>query len=64
MSLRTAERVSMTNNDSQQSFTFGEFVAAVFSRLEAASGAGIVRLAANARLIEFLGRERFVISAE
>jgi hypothetical protein len=56
--------MSMKNNGKTQALTFGEFVAAVYAAWGKRRGTGIVRLAVNARLIEFRGRERFVISGE
>jgi hypothetical protein len=52
----------MKDNGKKKALTFGAFVAAVYAAWGKRKGTGVVRLAVNARLIEFRGRERFVIS--
>jgi len=54
----------MRNNSKKKALTFGEFVAAIYAAWGRRKALGIVRLAVNAGLVEFRGRERFVISEE
>ena len=42
--------------------TFGEFVAAIYAAWGKHRAPGLVRLAVDAHLVEFLGGQRFVIS--
>ena len=42
--------------------TFGDFIEATYRACGKRKATGIVRLAVNARLVEFLGGQRFVIS--
>jgi hypothetical protein len=51
----------MKSNDQKKALTFGEFIAAVCAAWGKRRGKEIVRLAVNAHLIEFPGRQRFVI---
>jgi hypothetical protein len=57
-----AEMRSMKSNSKKRALTFGEFVAALYAAWGKRKALGIVRLAVNAHLVEFRGRERFVIS--
>jgi len=59
---RGGKAESMKNNGKKKALTFGEFVAAVYAAWGKRRGTGIVRFAVNARLVQFRGRERFVIS--
>jgi hypothetical protein len=54
----------MKNNSKKKALTFGEFVAAIYTTWGKRKALGIARLAVNARLAEFRGRERFVILEE
>ena len=54
----------MRNNSRKRALTFGEFVAAIYAAWGKRMGPGVVRLAVNARLVEFRGRKRFMISEE
>ena len=54
----------MKNNDKKKTVTFGEFVAAIYAAWGKRKATGIVRLAVNARLVEFRGPKRIVISEE
>ena len=63
-SVRGAEMRSMKNNSKKKALTFGEFVAGIYTTWGKRKSLGIVRLAVNARLVEFRGRERFVILEE
>jgi len=42
--------------------TFGDLIAAVYDACGKRRARGILRLALNARLVEFPGRQRFMIS--
>lgn len=48
-------------NHKKKPLTFGEFIAGIYGACGGQKAEGIVRLAVNARLIEFRGRDRFVI---
>jgi hypothetical protein len=54
----------MRKNSKKKALTFGEFVAAVYAAWGKRKGTGIVWLAVNARLVEFRGPKRVVISEE
>ena len=54
----------MKNKSKKKILTFGEFVAAIYAAWGKRKALGIVRLAVNARLVEFRGRELFVISED
>jgi hypothetical protein len=54
----------MRNNSKKKALTFGEFVAAIYAARGKRKATGIVRLAVNARLVEFRGPKRIVISEE
>jgi hypothetical protein len=51
----------MKTNHKQKPLTFGEFITSVFAACGRQKAEGIVRLAINARLLEFRGRDHFVI---
>ena len=51
----------MKTNSRKRHLTFGEFIMAVYDACGRQKADGIVRLAVNARLLEFRGRDRFVI---
>jgi hypothetical protein len=51
----------MKTNCRKKHLTFGEFIMAVYDACGRQKAEGIVRLAVNARLLEFRGRDRFVI---
>jgi len=53
----------MRTNQAKKALTFGEFVMAAYDAWGKRRASGIVRLAVNARLIEFQGRQRFEFSA-
>jgi hypothetical protein len=48
-------------NQKKKALTFGEFIMAVYDACSRQKAEGIVRLAVNARLLEFRGHDRFVI---
>ena len=52
----------MKDSGKKKALTFGGFVAAAHAAWGKRKATEVVRLAANARLIEFRGGERFVIS--
>ena len=54
----------MKNNSNKKALTFGEFAARIYTAWGKRKALGIVRLAVNARLVEFRGRERFLILEE
>ena len=51
----------MKTNCRKRHLTFGEFIMAVYDACGRQKAEGIVRLAVNARLLEFRGRDRFEI---
>lgn len=51
----------MKTNQEQKALTFGEFIASVYDAGGRQKAEGKVRLAVNARLLEFRGHDRFVI---
>jgi hypothetical protein len=51
----------MESNCREKSLTFGEFITRVYDVWDPHKARGIVRLAVNARLLEFQGHDRFVI---
>jgi len=51
----------MMINHKRKPLTFGEFIAAAYDTCGGQRAEGIVRLAVNAHLVEFRGRDRFVI---
>ena len=52
----------MKTHHPKKTLTFGEFVASAYAACGKRKARGIVRLAVNARWVEFLGQQRFVIS--
>jgi hypothetical protein len=52
----------MKSNQKNKTLTFGGYSAAVYRASGKPRARGIVRHAVNARLIEFRGQQRFVIS--
>ena len=54
----------MKTNAGSKPLTFGEFVAAVYRVWGRRRAKGLVWLAINARLVEFRGQQRVVISEE
>jgi hypothetical protein len=48
-------------NQNKKPMTFGDLIAAVYAAYGRQKAKRIVRLAVNAHLVEFRGRERFVI---
>jgi hypothetical protein len=51
----------MKANQEKKALTFGEFIAGVYDACGKHKAKGIVRLAVNAHLVEFRGRDHFVI---
>ena len=51
----------MKTNCRKSHLLFGEFIMAAFDACGRQKAEGIVRLAVNARLVEFRGHDRFVI---
>ena len=56
-----ATRVMETNQNKQR-LRFGDLIASVYDACGKRRARGTLRLAVNARLVEFLGPQRFVIS--
>lgn len=56
--------MSTRTTDVQRELSFGDFIAAAYRAWDAPRAAGFVRLAVNARLLVFRGRQRFVIADE
>jgi hypothetical protein len=52
----------MRTNQEKKALTFGEFIMAAYDAWGKRRASGIVRLAVNAHLIEFQGRQRFEFS--
>ena len=52
----------MKDSSGKTELTFGEFVAAVYAAWGVRRAPGLVQLAVDAHLVEFLGDQRFVIS--
>jgi hypothetical protein len=52
----------MKTNQKNKTLTFGGYIEAVYRASGKRRARGIVRHAVNARLIEFRGQQRFVIS--
>jgi hypothetical protein len=50
----------MQTNQNKRALTFGDLIAATF-RARERGAAGFLRLAVNARLVEFTGRQLFMI---
>ena len=53
---------AMKINHKQKALTLGEFIVSVYDAYGKHKARGIVRLAIKARLVEFRGHDRFVIS--
>ena len=51
----------MKANQEKKALTFGEFIVGVYDACGRQKAEGIVRLAVNARLVEFQGHDHFVI---
>jgi hypothetical protein len=51
----------MTTDCRKKHLTFGEFIMAIYDACGRQKADGIVRLAVNVRLVEFRGRDCFVI---
>jgi hypothetical protein len=58
------EGVSIKTTDVKRELRFGDFIAAAYGAWGARRAKGFVRLAVNARLLVFRGRQRFVIAEE
>jgi hypothetical protein len=56
-----AESVRTRANQKRKVLMFGDFIAAAYRAWGTPRARGFVRLAVNGRLLEFRGRERFVI---
>ena len=56
--------MTVKTNDTKRAVTFGDFIAAAHRAWGRRRAKGLVWLAVNARLVEFQGRQRFVISEE
>ena len=54
----------MKTNGKKRVLTFGDFIAAAYRAWGTRRAKGLVWLAVNAHLVEFRGRQRFVISEE
>lgn len=54
----------MKTDANKKSLTFGDLVAATYRAWGARRARGLVRLAVNAHLVVFRGRQRFVIPEE
>lgn len=54
----------MKTNKAKKGLTFGDFIHAAYVACGKRRSVGIVRLAVNARLIEFRGRQLFEISED
>jgi hypothetical protein len=56
--------MNIRNDDKKRVLLFGDFIAAAYRVWGSRRAKGFVRLAVNAHLVEFRGRQRFVISEE
>jgi len=54
--------MAKTTNSKKREFTFGDFVAAAYRAWGSRRAKGLVGLAVNARLVEFRGPQRILIS--
>jgi hypothetical protein len=54
---------SRTNGCTRKLLTFRDLIAAVYERCGKAHANGLLRLAVNARLVVFLGQQRFMTAA-
>ena len=56
--------MTTTTNGNKRVLTFGDFIVAAYGAWGVRGAKGLVRLAVNAHLVDFRGRQRFVISEE
>ena len=56
--------MTTTTNGKKRVLTFGDFIASAYRAWGRRRAKGLVWLAVNARLIEFRGRQRIVISED
>jgi hypothetical protein len=56
--------MTTTTNGNKRVLTFGDFIAAAYGAWGRHRAKGLVWLAVNARLIQFRGRQRVVISED
>jgi hypothetical protein len=56
--------MTIKTNDAKRAMMFGEFIAGAYRAWGARRAKGFVWLAVNARLVEFRGPQRLVISEE
>jgi hypothetical protein len=56
--------MTVKTNDTKREMTFGEFIDGAYRAWGARRAKGLVCLAVNARLVEFQGPQRLVISDE
>jgi hypothetical protein len=56
--------MKMKPNGRKRALRFGDFIAGAYRAWGRQRAKGLVRLAVNARLVVFRGRQRFVISGE
>ena len=56
--------MTVKTNDTMRALTLGDFIAAAYRAWGRRRAKGLVWLAVNARLVEFQGRQRLVISDE
>ena len=54
----------MKTNGKEKTLTFGDFIAAAYRAWGARRARGLVRLALNAHLVVFRGRQNFVMPEE
>ena len=54
----------METDQNKKALRFGDLIEAVYGACSKRRARGILRLAVNARLVEFLGQQRFVISKQ
>jgi hypothetical protein len=52
----------MKSKPSKKVLTFGDFIESAYNAYGKRKGPGMVRLAVNSRVLDFRGRQRFVIS--
>ena len=56
--------MTVKTNDTKRAMTFGDFIAGAYRAWGTRRAKGLVWLAVNARLVEFRGPQRLVISEE
>ena len=56
--------MNVKTNGKKRALTFGDFIAAAYRAWGKRRAKGFVWLAVNAQLVEFRGRQRFLISEE